>query len=60
MVPYVSQERLMILFKEGLVEPLKGWVKYFNPTNLHEAIYRTRDLMGSTEKTKFSPRPPIN
>jgi hypothetical protein len=60
MVLDVSQERLMMLFIEGLMEPLKFWVKAFNPTNLHEALCRTRDLMGSAAKTKFSPRPPIN
>jgi hypothetical protein len=42
------------------MEPLKGWVKAFKPSNLHEALCRTRDLMGSAAKTKFAPRPPIN
>jgi hypothetical protein len=56
----VSQERLMMLFIGGLVEPLMGWVNDFKPTNLHEAICRTRDFMGSATKTKFSPRQPIN
>jgi hypothetical protein len=32
MVPYVSQARLLILFSEGLMEPLRGWVKAFKPT----------------------------
>jgi hypothetical protein len=52
--------RLLMLFIEGLMEPLRGWVKDFNPSNLQEAIWRTRDLMGSAAKTKFTPRPPIN
>jgi hypothetical protein len=26
------------------MEPLKGWVKAFKPTNLQDAIWRTRDL----------------
>jgi hypothetical protein len=34
MVQDVSQSRLMMLFIEDLMEPLKGWVKDFNPTNL--------------------------
>jgi hypothetical protein len=34
MVQDVSQTRLMMLFTEGLMEPLRGWVKAFNPTNL--------------------------
>jgi hypothetical protein len=60
MVPDVSQARLLMLFSEGLMEPLRGWVKDFKPHNLQEAIWRTRDLMGSTTKTKFTPRPPLN
>jgi hypothetical protein len=59
MVQDVSQARLMMLFTEGLMEPLRGWVKAFKPTNLQEAIWKTRDL-GSATKTKFTPRPPIN
>jgi hypothetical protein len=48
-----------MLFTEGLMEPLQGWFKAFNPSNLQEAIWRTRDLMGSATKNKFSPSPPI-
>ena len=40
MVQDVSQERLMMLFREGLMEPLRGWVKAFKPTNLHDAIWK--------------------
>jgi hypothetical protein len=32
MVQDISPTRLMMLFTEGLMEPLKGWVKAFNPT----------------------------
>jgi hypothetical protein len=59
MVQDVSQSRLMMLFTEGLMEPLKGWVKAFKPTNLQDAIWRTRDP-GPTTKSKFIPRPPLN
>ena len=59
MVQDVSQSRLMMLFTEGLMEPLKGWVKAFKPTNLQYAIWRTRDLW-PTAKPKFVPRPPLN
>jgi hypothetical protein len=59
MVQDVSQSRLMMLFTEGLMEPLKGWVKDFKPTNLQDAIWRTRDL-GPTAKSKFIARPPLN
>jgi hypothetical protein len=47
----------MMLFTEGLMEPLRGWVKDFKPTNFHDAIWTTMDL-GSATKTKFTPRPP--
>jgi hypothetical protein len=59
MVKNVSQARLMILFTDKLMEPLRGWVKDFNPTNLQDAIWYTRDL-GSTKRTIFTPRPPLN
>jgi hypothetical protein len=59
MVHDMSQTRLMMLFTEGLMEPLKGWVKDFKPTNLQDAIWRTRDL-GPATKPKFVPRPPLN
>jgi hypothetical protein len=59
MVQDVSQARLMMLFIEGLMEPLRGWVKAFKPTNLQDVILKTRDL-GSTTKTRFTPRPPLN
>jgi hypothetical protein len=60
MVPDISPTRLLMLFTEGLLEPLCGWVKDFNSPNLQEAIWRTRDLMGLAAKGKFTPRPPIN
>jgi hypothetical protein len=59
MVQDVSQSRLMMLFTKGLMEPLRGWVKAFKPANLHDVIWKTRDL-GSTTKTRFTPRPPLN
>jgi hypothetical protein len=59
MVQDISPTMLMMLFTEGLMEPLKGWVKAFKPTNLQDAIWRTRDLEQPT-KPKFLPRPPLN
>jgi hypothetical protein len=59
MVQDISQTRLMMLFIEGLMEPLKGWVKAFKPTNLQDTIWRTRDL-GPAAKPKFVPSPPLN
>jgi hypothetical protein len=34
MVQDVSQARLLMLYSKGLMEPLRGWVKDFNPSNL--------------------------
>jgi hypothetical protein len=59
MVQDISSTRLMMLFTEGLIKPLKGWVKAFKPTNLQDAIWRTRDL-GPAAKPKFIPGPPLN
>jgi hypothetical protein len=55
----ISPTRLIMLFTEGLMEPLKCWVKAFKPTNLQDAIWRTRDL-GPAARLKFIPRPPLN
>ena len=38
MVPDISEWRLVILFIDGLIEPLKGWVKAFDPPTLEEAM----------------------
>jgi hypothetical protein len=38
MVQDISPTKLMMLFTERLMEPLKGWVKDFKPTNLHDSI----------------------
>jgi hypothetical protein len=59
MVEDISQEILMILFIEELMEPSRGWVKEFKPTNLHDAIWKTKDL-GSVEKMRFTPINPLN
>jgi hypothetical protein len=59
MVPDVSESRLMMLFFEGLTEPLHGWVKDFKPNTLQDAIWKTRDLEGEATKNKLTLRPPI-
>jgi hypothetical protein len=59
MVQDTSPTKLMMLFTEGLMESLKGWVKVFKPTNLHEAIWKTRNL-GLVAKPKFIPKLPLN
>jgi hypothetical protein len=48
----ISEQRLVMLFIEGLLEPLRGWVKAFKPETLQDAIVRTRDMEGAVPKTK--------
>jgi hypothetical protein len=50
MVTKISQQRLVMLFTEGLVEPLRGWVKAFRPTTLQDAIMRTHDMRNIVSK----------
>lgn len=38
MVTDIMEARLVMLFVEGLVEPLCGWVKSFEPTTLRATI----------------------
>jgi hypothetical protein len=57
MVTDISEARLVMLFTEGLAEPLRGWVKAYKPTTLQDAVGRARDLQESVPKTKFTPRP---
>jgi hypothetical protein len=57
MVTDISKARLVMLFTEGLAEPLRGWVKAYKPTTLQDVVGRARDLQESVPKTKFTPRP---
>jgi hypothetical protein len=57
MVTDISEARLVMLFTEGLTEPVRGWVKAYKPTSLQDAISRARDLQESVPKPKFTPRP---
>jgi hypothetical protein len=53
----ISKPRLIMLFTEGLTEPLRGWVKAYQPHTLQDAILRTRDLADSVPKTKPFTKP---
>jgi hypothetical protein len=53
----ISEPRLVMLFTEGLTEPLRGWVKAYRPHTLQDAIRRTRDLADSVPKTKPFTKP---
>jgi hypothetical protein len=39
-----------MLFIEGLVEPLRGWVKAFRPPTLQSSIMKTQDMADTTTK----------
>jgi hypothetical protein len=38
----------VILFIEGIIEPLKGWVKDFRPPTLSDSIKKTHDMADTT------------
>jgi hypothetical protein len=50
MVIDISEKRLVMLFMKGLEEPLRGWVKVFRPTTLHDTIMKTQDMAGTVPK----------
>jgi len=51
----IFEVRLVILFVEGLVEPLRGWVKVYKPTTLQDAVNCTRDMEDAAPKRRFLP-----
>jgi hypothetical protein len=56
MVTNIFEAHLVMLFTEGLTEPLQGWVKAYKPTSLQDAVSKARDLQESVPKPKFTPR----
>jgi hypothetical protein len=48
----ISEPRMIMLFTEGLTEPLRGWVKAYRPPTLQDAILRTRYLADLVPNTK--------
>jgi len=53
----ISEPMLIMLFTEGLIEPLSGWVKEYMTPTLQDAILRTQDLEDSVPKTKTFSKP---
>ena len=51
MVTDISKAWLIMLFMEGLAEPLGGWVRVYKPTDLTNSISRTRDMIDLVPKT---------
>jgi hypothetical protein len=48
---------LVMLFIEGLSEPLCGWVKAYKPTTLQDAVSHTRDMQDVVPKRRFPLKP---
>ena len=53
----ISEPNLIMLFTEGLTEPLRGWMKAYMPPTLQDAILRTQDPTDSVPKTKNFSKP---
>jgi hypothetical protein len=53
----ISEPGLVMLFTEGLIEPLRGWVKAYRSYTLRYSILRTRDLADSMPKNKTFSKP---
>ena len=52
----VSKRRLVILFIEGFFEPLKGWIKAFDPPSLQEAMREARSMDLTAPTNRFTSR----
>ena len=52
-----SMARLVLLFIEGLKEPLRGLVKAHKPATSKDAMSLTRDLQNVLPRTKYPPNP---
>jgi hypothetical protein len=52
MVPDMSESKILMMYTEGLTEPLRGWVKAFKTETLQDVIECTRDLVGAVSKNK--------
>ena len=54
LVTDVFEWRILVLFMDGLADPLRGWIKALNPPTLQEAIKKARDMdSSSASKNKF-------
>jgi hypothetical protein len=56
MVTDVSEHKLVMLFIEGLSEPLRGWVKAFKLGSLQDIITMTRDMEHVVPRKTFPPK----
>lgn len=54
MVVDILDAKFMMLFLDGLLEPLHGWVKRFEPTTPRVGINKTRDMQDATSKNRLT------
>ena len=54
LVTNISKRMRVVLFMDGLAEPLKGWVKGFNPSTLLEAISMARSMASLSASSSSS------
>lgn len=52
LVTKISERRLLVLFMDGLMDPLRGWIKALNSKILREAIKKYRDMDQGTINNK--------
>ena len=45
-----------MLFIEGFSEPLRGWVRAYQPTTLQDAINHARDMQDAVPNNRFLPK----
>ena len=58
----ILERRQIVLFMDGLTEPVRGWVKGFNPATLLEAIKKARSitsLLTSSSRVYSHSKPPV-
>jgi hypothetical protein len=53
----ISEPSMIMIFIEGITEPLRGWVKAYRPPTLQDAILRTQYMANSMPKTKTFSKP---
>lgn len=57
MISRITERRLVVLFSEGLMEPLKGWIKAIDPPTLHEAMKKARSMEQTAPRSKNQSKP---
>ena len=56
LVTNISERRLVVLFMDGVSDPLMGWVKGHDPATLQEATKKACDLAPSSFRSIFQHR----